>query len=123
MKKLVYLLAFALPLCFAQVASASDDNNTLHGRATKLTRQLADKVPLNEAQFVKVRRLNLDMLSATQTLKEKYANDPAQLDVALAELQDRYEWDMASVLWPRQMVAYRQTKANMTAMDNSSSSR
>ncbi|UYZ60316.1 hypothetical protein [Hymenobacter latericus] len=122
MKKLLYLLAFALPLCFAQVAAASDDNS-LQGRATKLTRQLAEKVPLNEAQFVKVRRLNLDMLAATLSLKDKFANDPAQLDVALAELQDRYEWDMASILWPRQMVAYRQTKANMTAMDNSSSSR
>ncbi|KUG07716.1 hypothetical protein [Solirubrum puertoriconensis] len=122
MKKLFYLLAFALPLCFAQVATAADDAS-LNGRATKLTRQLAEKVPLNEAQFVKVRRLNLDMLSATQSLKEKFAADPAQLDIALAELQDRYEWDMASILWPRQMVAYRQSKANMTAMDNSSSSR
>ncbi|GAB2942252.1 hypothetical protein GCM10027048_03500 [Hymenobacter coalescens] len=117
MNKLFYLSA-ALLLTLAQPAAAGQEPD-LNERATKLTQQLAHKVPLNEAQFVKVRRLNLHLLAATQDLKSRLANDPAALDQQLAELQEHYEWDMAAILWPRQMAAYQRSRASMTAMDAS----
>jgi hypothetical protein len=116
MKALFCIPVLALTLGFAQLATAAADDNTLQARATAMTRQLAVKVRLDEAQFVKVRRLNLRLLAETQALKSKLANDPAGLDLQLAQLQDRYEWDMASILWPRQLAAYQQSKASMTAL-------
>ena len=120
MKLLFCLSAVALTLAFTQPATAaSGDDDVLKTRATAMTRQLAQKVPLTEAQFVKVRRLNLRMLAETQALKTSFANDSAALDQRMAELQDHYEWDMAAILWPRQMAAYEQSRASMTALSQS----
>ncbi len=47
--------------------------------------------------------------------REQLAITPAALDQYLAEVQSHYEWDLAAILWPRQMVAYNQAKATMTA--------
>ncbi|RTQ46022.1 hypothetical protein EJV47_22975 [Hymenobacter gummosus] len=110
------LFLSAAMLTYSLSASAGQEP-TLNDRATTLTQQLAHKVPLNEAQFVKVRRLNLQLLTATTDLQAQFANDPATLDQRLAELQDNYDWDMAAILWPRQQLAYRQYRSNMTAMD------
>jgi hypothetical protein len=104
-------------LSFSLSQAVAGQEPTLQDRATTLTQQLAQKVPLTEAQYVKIRRLNLQLLTATQDLKTRLASDPAALDQQLAELQDHYDWDMAAVLWPRQLQAYRQTRSGMTAMD------
>lgn len=116
MSKFLCLSTLGLSLALAQ-PSAAGQEPTLNDRATTLTQQLAQKVPLNEAQFVKVRRLNLQLLANTQDLKTRFAEDPTALDQQLAELQDRYDWEMAAILWPRQMTAYRQSRTNMTALD------
>ncbi|MCC3157108.1 hypothetical protein LJ737_07650 [Hymenobacter sp. 15J16-1T3B] len=118
MNKLFFLPSLGLCLVLAHGATAGQEP-TLNDRATTLTQQIAQKVPLNEAQFVKVRRLNLQYLSSTQDLKARLADNPAALDQQLAELQDRFDWEMAAILWPRQMTAYRQSRANMTALGSS----
>lgn len=121
MNKLSFLSSLGLWLLLAQGATAGQEPTpTLNDRATTLTQQLALKVPLNEAQFVKVRRLNLQYLTATQDLKARLTDNTAALDQQLAELQDRYDWDMASILWPRQMAIYDRTRTNMTALGGTS---
>ena len=119
MNKLSFLSSLGLCLVLAQGATAGQEP-TLNDRATTLTQQLALKVPLNEAQFVKVRRLNLQYLTATQDLKTRLTDNPTALDQQLAELQDRYDWDMASILWPRQMAIYDRARTNMTALGGTS---
>ena len=81
-----------------------------------MTRQIASKVKLSEGQYVKVRKLNLQMLTNVAEIKSEYANDPETLDQRMAEVQMHYEWDMAAILWPNQMTAYNQAKATMTAL-------
>lgn len=117
MKKVYILTCLLVSMTLSLSTSASADNGTsLNSRATVLTRQMAQKVRLDEGQYVKVKRLNMQMLAETQEAKTRLGSDPAALDVYLAEVQAHYEWDLAAILWPRQMVAYNQTKASMTAV-------
>ncbi|MGY2134810.1 hypothetical protein ACW9KT_21450 [Hymenobacter sp. HD11105] len=117
MKKIYILACLLVSMTFSLAPSASADNGTsLSSRATTLTRQMAQKVRLDEGQYVKVKRLNMQMLAEVEEAKARLASDPAALDVHLAEVQAHYEWDLAAILWPRQMVAYNQAKTNMTAV-------
>ncbi len=91
------------------------DGARLRERATELTRNLAAKTALNEGQYVKVRQLNLRLLTEMNEAR-KITNDAAAMDAAVADIQLRYEWDLATILRPRQMAVYDQTKQNMTAL-------
>jgi len=82
-----------------------------------MTQQIAAKTHLNEGQYLKVKQLNLQMLTAVESLKKQRTLDPAVADQQLAEIQDHYEWDLSAILWPRQMVAYKEAKASMTAVN------
>lgn len=115
MKKLFSLLLLVLLTTIGLVEAGSGDQQKLTARATTLTRQMARVTPLNEGQYVKVRQLNLRLLSEMQAVQARYAGDAASLDKQLAEVQSRYEWDLATILWPRQMVAYTQAKADLMA--------
>ena len=115
MKKLLTLLVL---LTASYVTKASNgDQPKLVTRATLLTQQMAKKIPINEGQYIKVRQLNLRLLSEKQAIQAQYAEDPATLDQQLAEAQNRYEWDLASILWPRQMASYEQAKTDLTAFN------
>lgn len=116
MKNFFSLLCSVILLTGHVAVAGSGEQNRLTARATMLTRQMALKTPLNEGQYVKVRQLNLRLLSEKQALQTRLANDPAALDQQLAELQTRYEWDLAAILWPRQMAAYNQSKAEFMAL-------
>ncbi len=97
-------------------AGSGDQGKTNSERATKMTKQLAQKIQLSEGQYVKVRQLNLRVLNEVQQTKARLAADPVALDQALAEMQSHYEWDLTAILGPRQMVAYTQSKADLMAM-------
>ena len=117
MKNATSLLC-ALLLCGAvSTTPAVGQDNPLANRAKALTQQMAEKAHLNEGQYVKVKRLNLRLLTTTEALKKQLTADPETLDTRLAEVQNNYEWDLACILRPRQMLAYDQAKASMTAFN------
>lgn len=118
MKATLYtLLAFCI-LCSTPAALAGGPGDTpLAARAKIMTQQIAAKTNLSEGQYLKVKRLNLTMLMAVEALKKQRSLDPAAVDQQMAEIQDHYEWDLAAILWPRQLVAYREAKASMTAIN------
>ncbi|GAB2464178.1 hypothetical protein GCM10011375_16300 [Hymenobacter qilianensis] len=109
------MISMASTLSFTALA---DNGTSLNARATQLTRQMAQRVRLDEGQYVKVKRLNLQMLAEMEEAKTRLSADPAALDQYLAEVQSHYEWDLAAILWPKQMVAYNQAKTTMTAVKN-----
>ncbi|UOG77045.1 hypothetical protein MTX78_10675 [Hymenobacter tibetensis] len=116
MKNIFTPLVFALIVGSVQLAEAgSGDQNRTTDRATQMTKQLAQKTQLSEGQYVKVRQLNVRMLNEVQETKARLASDPAALDQKLAEMQAHYEWDLATILWPRQMAVYTQSKADLMA--------
>ncbi|MBC6608026.1 hypothetical protein H8B13_14460 [Hymenobacter sp. BT188] len=119
MKRIYTLVCVMISLASGLSFTALADNGTsLNARATQLTRQMAQKVRLDEGQYVKVKRLNLQMLAEMEEAKTRLSSDPAALDQYLAEVQSHYEWDLAAILWPKQMVAYNQSKTTMTAVKN-----
>ncbi|MBC8084892.1 MAG: hypothetical protein H7Z21_16970 [Hymenobacter sp.] len=116
MKNIFTSLAVVLLLGTSQLAVAgSGDQAKTAARATQLTKQLAQKTQLSEGQYVKVRQLNLRMLTDVQALQTRLAADPVALDQQLAELQGHYEWDMAAILGPRRMAVYMQSKTDLMA--------
>ncbi|TGE04552.1 hypothetical protein [Hymenobacter fodinae] len=98
-------------------AAAPADGSRMSERAKTMTRQMAEKMPLSEGQYIKVRQLNLRLLTETAELRKQFGADATALDEALANMQMRYEWDLATILRPRQMALYDQTKLSMTAVN------
>jgi hypothetical protein len=117
MKK-VYLLAL-LALSASTVVLASNDSegpSGIQSRATALTRTMAEKAKLDEGQYLKVKQLNLRMLTEADDLKTRFAADPAIMDQQLASAQARYETELASLLRPTQYAVYQQSRSGMTAL-------
>ncbi|TGE28716.1 hypothetical protein [Hymenobacter metallicola] len=117
MKKvyMITLLLAGLATPLMSQASGSDEPS-LKGRAAVLTRRMSETTKLDEGQYLKVKQLNLRMLSEVADIKARFAGTPA-FDEHMAEVQMHYEWDLAAILWPRQMAAYTQSKLNVTAFN------
>ncbi|MCB2376899.1 hypothetical protein LGH70_04860 [Hymenobacter sp. BT635] len=117
MKKVYFLALVALSAQSAALASNDTDGPAaVQARATSLTRTMAEKAHLDEGQYLKVKQLNLRMLTEMDDLKTRFAADPAILDQQLASAQVRYETELASVLRPTQLAVYQQSRASMTAL-------
>ena len=85
-------------------------------RATTLTRALALRIEFNEAQYLAVKRLHLEMLTERRNLEILLNGASAEeRDTQLAQAQQRYENDLTNLLKPRQLLAYQQLRSNFTA--------
>ncbi|RSK25278.1 hypothetical protein [Hymenobacter metallilatus] len=116
MKKVFACLVFVAMVVASSGAQASPgDGSKLSARATDMTRRIAERTRLTEGQYVKVRALNVRLLTEMADLRKQFANDAAELDKAMADVQMRYEWDLAAVLGPKRMTAYEEMKTNFTA--------
>lgn len=84
--------------------------------ATALTRAMAQRIPFNEGQYVRVKALHLRMLAERRTLEIGLAAaTPANRDSWMATAQSRYEAELAALLQPKQLIAYQQLRQNFTA--------
>ena len=85
-------------------------------RATTLTRALADRIHLNEGQYVLVKRLHLRYLNERRELEMSLVSAPAaDRDQLLAAAQLAYEQALSDLLQPAQRLAYLQLRASFTA--------
>ncbi|GAB2701514.1 hypothetical protein GCM10011495_04740 [Hymenobacter frigidus] len=85
-------------------------------RATTLTRALAQHIPFNEAQYLAVKQLHLDMLTERRDLEILLNGaSAAERDSRLAMAQMRYENGLADLLRPQQLLAYQALRTNFTA--------
>jgi len=93
-----------------------DYPKSIQVRATTLTQALAHHIHLNEAQYVRVKRLHLKYLNERLELERSLAGEPAaERDTQLAAAQLHYEQKLSDMLRPDQRVAYQQLRANFTA--------
>ncbi len=117
MKNVFACLAFAAFVSGGIVAQAapSDGGTSIAERATAMTWRIAERTQLSEGQYIRLRRLNVALLTETAELRKEFKADPASLDHALADVQMRYEWDVAAVLQPKQLAVYDGLKAEVTA--------
>ena len=102
----------------AAVAAPGDGaySSAMMTRATTLTRALAQHVHFNEAQYLAVKQLHLNMLTERRD-REILLNGAGaeERDTQLALAQQRYEMELSNLLQPQQLVAYQAFRTNFTA--------
>ena len=120
MKNLFLATCIAAGVSIAPVAVARPGDGAYSAamlvRATTLTRALAHHVHFNEAQFIAVKQLHLDMLTERRDLEILLNGASAEeRDTHLAAAQQRYETQLSNLLKPTQLVAYQALRTNFTA--------
>ncbi|KAA9339770.1 hypothetical protein F0P96_03910 [Hymenobacter busanensis] len=117
MKKLFLVAGLAAGLQTASIAGTEpDEPSALQARATALTRTMAEKALLDEGQYLKIKQLNLRMLTEIEDVNIRFAADPEIRDARMADAQMSYYRELATVLRPNQLVAYTRTQSSMTAL-------
>ena len=96
---IVLFFTFSAGIANAQVLTDEDKLNFE-------TRETARKLGLNEFGFILLKKLNAEKVITTQDIITKYAYDPSQRDLKLAELNKTYDLQLRSFLKPSQLDAY-----------------
>ena len=115
---LAFCIASGVSAATTVVAGPGDGaySQAMMSRATTLTRALAHRIHFNEAQYLAVKQLHLQMLTERRDLEILLNGAPvAERDTQLAIAQQRYETDLANLLQPQQLVAYQTLRSNFTA--------
>ncbi|WP_201982196.1 hypothetical protein [Hymenobacter rubidus] len=120
MKNLFLAICIASGVGAAPVAAAGPGEGAYSAamitRATTLTRALAQCIHFNEAQYLAVKQLHLQMLTERRDLEILLNGAGAEeRDTQLAIAQQRYENELANLLQPQQLVAYQALRSNFTA--------
>lgn len=71
--------------------------------ATEQTREMANRLHLNEGQFVKLFSLNRTRLARQQEIEHSTPHDLASQLAQLAELQAQYEQECSRIMSPSQL--------------------
>lgn len=119
MKRVCILAALILGLHTATVAGTDREPEhpaAIEARATAMTRAIAEKIHLDEDQYLKLRRMNVRMLLASGSARTRFATSPTMLDEHLAAIQANYQSELLELLRPAQLVAYEQLQHNRTAL-------
>ncbi len=117
MKKVTLFVCLLAGVQSTVLAGPRTDNPTtsLTARATALTRAIADKIRLDEGQYLRLKQLNLRMLADQEDLKTRFAADQSILDQRLSDSQLHYEMALLDMLRPAQLSLFEQHRASMTA--------
>ncbi|MCC2544934.1 hypothetical protein LJY25_00635 [Hymenobacter sp. BT175] len=77
-------------------------------RVDDVTRQMADKLHLNEAQYIRLRNINKIKLAQLDQIMWDYRDDNEARRSKLAELEMYYQQECSRVLSPSQLSMYRE---------------
>lgn len=116
MKRIFLFVGLILAVAPSLQAALGGDGS-VQARAIALTRFQAEKAHLDEGQYLKVKQLNVRMLTDMQDIKTRFAADPATMDDHLAATQTRYESDLRAILRPAQLALFQKTRSSMTALN------
>ncbi|OON69980.1 hypothetical protein [Hymenobacter sp. CRA2] len=89
-----------------RVAGVPTDNVTKAG-AEQLTRQMTNRLRLNEAQYIRLRTVNQLKLARMDEIQWQYRNDPKTQQARLIELEAQYEQECRRILTPSQISLLR----------------
>ena len=108
MKNLTLTIAFGLLFGFSAMAQNQPVNNNLglDSKVTEETRAMAQKIGLNEREYITLRKLNQERIAQTAEVENMYSNDPAMRDMKIREIDEHYEARLIAVLNPKQQEAY-----------------
>ncbi|MDB5263945.1 MAG: hypothetical protein JWQ14_3228 [Adhaeribacter sp.] len=104
MKKL-FTSAFLL-LVLVSAQAAQDTPEQIRSKATENTRQLAQKIGLNEQEYIRVKAYTLEKLIAAKEINEMYANDAEMRTKKLMAVEEEYQKNVVAVLSPKQSESF-----------------
>ncbi|KAA9339786.1 hypothetical protein F0P96_03990 [Hymenobacter busanensis] len=82
-------------------------------QADDLTRQMANRLHLNEAQYIKLRAANQIKLAKMDEIQWQFQQDPDTRNAKLIELEAQYEQECQRIFTPSQLSVWREeTPAN-----------
>ncbi|MCC3157124.1 hypothetical protein LJ737_07730 [Hymenobacter sp. 15J16-1T3B] len=91
-----------------RVASAPGGQPQPVTSAAELTRQMASRLKLNEAQYIRLRTVNQIKLARMDEIQWQYQQDPAERQRRLTELEAQYEQECQRILTPSQISLLRE---------------
>ena len=100
MKKL-FTSAF-LFLVFLSAQAAQDTPDQIKAKATETTRTLAQKIGLNEQEYIRIKAYTVEKLMAVKEVNEMYANDAEMRTKKLQAIETEYNKSVVAVLSPKQ---------------------
>jgi hypothetical protein len=104
-KTMLLLPSFILLLVAAGHGQGSPDPGST---ATALTREMSNRLQLNEGQYVKLHSINRMRLQQQQEIERTTTKDASARTAQLAELQEQYEQECARILTPSQLSQLQQ---------------
>lgn len=114
-KTLLLLPSFMLLLV---VAGHGQDSSDPGSTATTLTREMSNRLQLNEGQYVKLHSINRTRLSRQQEIEQATTKDAGARTAQLAELQEQYEQECARILTPSQLSQLQQQDSAQPAVSS-----
>lgn len=112
------LLLAALSLLLRGPAQAQTPLASPLEAATEQTREMSNRLHLNEGQYVKLFMLNRTRLTRQQEIEQGTRNDLAARTTQLAELQSQYEQECGRIMSPSQLSQLLQQDASQTVTDS-----
>ncbi|MGV3639867.1 MAG: hypothetical protein ACO1NZ_05055 [Adhaeribacter sp.] len=106
MKKIFTSAVFCLALFAAQAQTTEPGPDQLKAQATEQTRVLAQKIGLNELEYIKIKNYTLQKLIAAQEVNQMYSNDAEMRAKKLAAIEEEYTKNLMATLTPKQHLNY-----------------
>jgi len=118
------LLVMGVSTANAQMADRQVEHpapgNRSSSDALSMTREMTNRLQLNEAQFVKLLPINRTKLSSINSINHMYKADEATRTQKLQELEAQYEQECSRILTPSQLSQLQQQNGRpVTAPANS----
>ena len=83
-----------------------------------MTREMSNRLQLNEGQYIKLFSINRTRLARQQEIEHSTANDATARTTQLAELQSQYEQECARILTPSQLSQLQQQDQTASSVGN-----
>jgi hypothetical protein len=75
-------------------------------RVDDMTRQMCDRLHLNEAQYIRLRAANQVKLARLDEIQWQYKDNPTQRRNMISELEAQYENECSRIMTPSQLSLY-----------------
>ena len=110
MKKVILSLAFAFAVTLTGFAQEKTSKAGLDSKITEQTREIAQKIGLNEREYITLRKLNQERIVQTAQVESMYSNDPEMRTMKIREIDEHFDARLIAVLNSKQQEAYASYK-------------
>ncbi|MFD2245478.1 hypothetical protein [Pontibacter ruber] len=108
MKKLLLFITVSLFVIISSASAASLSNISIEieKKCTESTRALANKLLLNEAEYIQLKKLNRERMLKLDEIAQTFSNDVISREAKTEEVEKAFTKRIRKFLTPTQMQAY-----------------